>query len=159
MVHHLWVLHKFFNLVQTKWDNKYKAKYRLINLEQALVVMSEVFGMENGREWIPNYLSNTTNKVIEKSDWTLNGLKAYADHRRKHEMDADFSAADIAQWCNAQEDFEENNILSNARALGRYLQTAKYNIATIAGILESRRNGNKQFYNITKPKQGGQSNK
>lgn len=152
IAHHIWVLHNFFKLVKTEWDPKYKAKYRLINLEQAMILMSKVLGVENGEEWIPSYLSSTTNKIIQKSDWTLDGLKAYADHRRKHGMEADFSAADITMWCNSQEDYEENHMLKNARTLGRYLAQWKYNIATIAGIIESRRVANKQFYNVTKQK-------
>jgi hypothetical protein len=152
VAHHLWVLHKFFHTVEKEWDPGYRAKYRLINLEQCLKIMARVFKLEDGGEWLPDYLSTTTNKTIRNSDWTLDGLKAYADHRRKHELESPFTAADIVQWCSAQEDYEENHLLSNARTLGRYLQTAKFNIATIAGIVEAGKSGNKQFYNVTKPK-------
>lgn len=153
VAHHLWVLHKFFKTVKEEWDPAYRAKYRLINLEQCLKVMAKVFNLEDSGDWIPDYLATTTNKTIRSSDWTLDGLKAYADARRAKGMGAPFTSADIVQWAQAHEDYEENHLLSNSRTLGRYLQTAKFNIATIAGIVEASKTGNKQFYNITKSKE------
>ena len=152
VAHHLWVLHKFFKTVKDEWNPTYRAKYRLINLEQCLKIMAKVFKLDGGGDWIPDYLSTTTNKTIRSSDWTLDGLKAYGDYRRVKGMEAQFTAADIVQWAQAHEDYEENHLLSNSRTLGRYLQTAKFNIATIAGIVEAGKHGNKQFYAVTKPK-------
>lgn len=150
VAHHLLVLHKFFALLEERWNEKYKAKYRLINLEQCMLLMAEVFGMDGS--WIPDFLATTTNKIISKSDWVLEGLKSFADFHRAKAMsnDWEFPASQISTWCDANEEYEDNQVLTNARSLGRYLQTAKYNIATIAGIIEGKKVGNKQHYRITK---------
>lgn len=151
LAHHLFVLHKFFQLAQKEWDIKYKAEYRLINLEQIMVLMAKVFNLDPS--WIPKYLATTTNTMISKADWVLEGLKAYADViMRSNNPAKEFSASDMSQWFNAQEDYEDNQILTVPRALGRYLQTAKFNIATIAGIVESGKKANKQYYRCVRRK-------
>lgn len=152
LAHHLHVLHKFFQLADKEWNWNYKAKYRLINLEQCMVLMAKILGIES--DWIPDYLAKTTNNIIKDSDWVLQGLRGFADWMRtKHGADAHqkfFSSADISNWANANEDFEECSMLINTRTCGRYMQTAKYNIATIAGIVEAHKQGNRQLYHVTK---------
>ena len=150
--HHLHVLHLFLRKVKTDWDPNYQAKHRLINLEQSLMLMADIFNLD--AKWIPQYLSNTIGETVVSADWTLEGLAAFATAVRKlapgeridfaTKINANTSAAqankynsrDISVWALQHESYMECHNLINARKLGRYLQTHKAMVASVTGILE-----------------------
>lgn len=155
--HQMHVLHMFFQLVKKKWDPNYQAKHRLVHFEQSLMLMAEVFG-EDG-SWIPDYLSDTTDKAITNADWAMEGLLEFADMWRMKEAHhiktrtgrqkpprLTFTSQDIANWAGSSEEYEKCFSLSNSRSLGRYLQANKYNIAHITGITEEGTKNNRVSY-------------
>lgn len=145
IAHHIYVIHRFFQLVRKKWNHRYKSKHRLVNFEQSLMLMAEVFGLESA--WIPDYLLYMNNSSVGKADWVLEGLIEFADRKRRDKRkDARFTALDIAEWASGEEDFEKNFTLTNSRALGKYLQTNKHNLVTIVGIEEAGKYANRMTY-------------
>ena len=151
IAYQLLVLNRFFKLVAEKWDPKYQAKHRLINFEQTMVLMAEVFG-EDG-SWIPTYLAGVVDKNLADSDWTFEGLKAYVDYANKyHKPDKFHVAGDIVEFAMSQEDFEKCEMLTNARRLGRYLQTHKSLVASSLGLVDKGQRNNRQVYQIVPPK-------
>ena len=158
--HHLYVLHKFLERVKTDWDPKYKASHRLINLEQIMCIVADLFGLEN--TWIPEFLASQTDNSIVEADWMLEGLTTFCDTVRKEPdkvslifgensrltNEGKYSAKQIATWAMQQDDFNECLTLTNSRRLGRYLQTHKAMIAQTAGLREDRKHNNKQLYKV-----------
>jgi len=148
--HQMHVLHLFFKKVQEKWDNNYKSKNRLVNLEQSMVLMAEVFGMDSS--WIPDQMSGATNNAIEGADWTIEGLAAYASYVRRvilpKSANYRFSASEICTWAASTEDYAECYQMKLPRSLGRWMQSNKHNIATIAGIVEDGNKNNKIVYKV-----------
>lgn len=150
VAHHLFVLHRFFKLVRAKWDYKYQAKHRLINFEQAMMLMSEVFG--DDPSWIPSYLSGIVEKGLSESDWTFEGIQAYCNAiRGKIPKDHMITASNIAEWAQSMEDYEGCEILINVRRLGRYMQTHRSMIHTICGLQVAGTRGNRQVFRLVKP--------
>jgi len=159
VAHHMIVLHKFFALVKKKWNPQYKAKHRLVNLEQSLMLMAEVLDQPGAGNWIPEYLTASTNEAITQGDWAMEGLIEFAELKRTEEVRINetrkyvdrphvltFQSADISAWAESHERYEKCYSLINPRAMGRYLQANKYNILTIAGIQEfSRKNNTTQY--------------
>lgn len=152
MGHILAVLSKFLDAVEKHWDPKYKAQHRLINLEQSLFILSEhVFGL-SGR-WIPEHLNKTVAQSVSESDWALEGLCSFAKFKLKEgKTHEPFSANDIADWCLVQQDYTDCAQLNNSRRLGRYMQTHKQMISTIAGMIETRKVNNKSMFIAVKTK-------
>lgn len=167
VAHHMIVLHKFFALVEKKWNKNYLAKNRLINIEQIMILMAEVFGQDGS--WIPDYMNDTTTSAISSSDWTMEGLIEFATVARAkeimlnkkrlnkdEELTYKFTAGTISDWAGGHEDFEKNYILTNSRSLGRYMSQHRYNLQHIAGIIEWGHKNNKQTYRaIDIPKKEG----
>jgi hypothetical protein len=153
VAHHLLVLQRFFQIVDKQWDNTYKAEHRLINFEQALILMAEVFEGKGGGDWIPEYLTRTSSRNISESDWALEGLVAYAKLMRlshKHKLDRmRFSSSIISSWAQGDEDFLDCTQLTNSRRLGRYIQTHKQVVGQLAGLHEAGKSNNKIVYRIT----------
>lgn len=150
IAHHLLVLHKFFQLVKKEWNYKYQAKHRLINFEQSMILMAKVFGEEYN--WIPNYLSSSTDKTLSESDWTFEGIRVFCEQMAKHLEDKKFSSSTISDWATGQEDYEKCEVLISPRRLGRYLQMHKSIIATVCGLVVAGQSNNKQMFKIEKPR-------
>lgn len=150
VAHHLYVLHKFFQLVERKWQRKYPARHRLINLEQALVLMSEVFGIDGS--WIPDHLSGTTERQVVAADWTFEGLTAFSEYWFQNYGTTKFQASEIAEWAATQEEFMQCEQLTSARKLGRYMTTHKSQLMSICGIQPQAIIGNRQTYFVKQVK-------
>jgi hypothetical protein len=162
--HHLYVLHRFFRLAEKKWNKNYQAKHRLINLEQTIMLMAELFGIDN--TWIPEFLSSQVDESVVDSDWTLEGIVQFAKFlcegtnqevtqfalqigvSAKGLLSKQFTTSDVAAWAAGNEAFMECTNLINARKLGRYLQTHKAMIAQITSIYEGTKKHNKMTYII-----------
>ena len=143
------VLHRFFKLVAVKWNPKYQAKHRLINFEQAMMLMGEVFGEEV--DWIPSYLAGVVDKSLADSDWTFEGLKAYVGWCKHHKHDTSqhfHKSGDISNWAIGEEEFKSCEMLTNSRRLGRYMQVHKGLIASSLGLVDKGQRNNSQVYQI-----------
>jgi Domain of unknown function (DUF3854) len=150
VAHHLLVMQRFFQLVQKHWNHHYEAKHRLIHLEQSMLLMSQVFGA-NG-DWIPNYLSSTTERVIAENDWVLEGIIAYCKLPPQQRTEK-ITAGEISGWATTEEEFMACDALTNARRLGRYLRSHKSLVATSAGLYEAGIWQNRSIYQVRgKPK-------
>lgn len=149
VAHQLFVLHKFFKLVKEKWDSRYQAKHRLINFEQSLKLMAEVFGEDP--TWIPNYLASSVDGLLSEADWTFEGIKVFCEEVGHLARDKKFSASAISEWAQAKEDYEKCEILVSPRRLGRYLQIHKSMVAQICGLHQAGTSNNKILYQIKPP--------
>jgi len=149
IAYHMFVLYRFFLAVDKHWNQLYKATHRLINLEQSLVVLGKyVFGVDT--EWIPGHLVQSTNTHVTEADWAFEGLCIFAKEMIRMNMHKDkkFTATEIADWATSAEDYMECQQITNARKLGRYLQTHKHMVASIAGIHEAGTYGNRMTYEV-----------
>lgn len=150
IAHHMMVLQRFFQLVHEKWNDKYLAKYRLINFEQAMLLMAQVFGFES--QWIPQYLNQAVESTITSSDWTLEGLKAFSDEMAPNFAPNNFiMASHIAEWALSKEEFADCENLTNARKLGWYLQTHKSLVASTTGLIQTGLRQNRACFKIMRP--------
>jgi len=144
IAHHLVVLNRFFKLVRDKWNDDYHAKQRLINLEQAMVLMAEVFGTPSN--WIPDFMVASSDRALSETDWILEGLIEFAHAHYAMHPDNKFLAATIANWCADQDEYKNNELLTNNRKLGRYLKSNKSAVFTLTGIREIGMEGNRAVY-------------
>lgn len=149
IAHHLFVMHRFFKLVRSKWDVKYQAKHRLINFEQAMMLMGEVFGQDV--KWIPDYLAGSVEKSLSESDWTFEGLKAFCEEMGRHLKGRTVSAQQIGEWAASKEDYASCEMLTNPRKLGRYLQTHRSMVHTICGLVAAGTVSNRAVFKVEKP--------
>jgi hypothetical protein len=157
VAHHLVVLHRFFKQVKLHWSDHYQAKHRLVNFEQGLIMMGKVFGLDTA--WIPTHLVGTTEKGLEESDWTLEGLKAFVDYMTtatvanpKPNGDARYTSNEIGGWCMGHPDYEQCENLTSARRLGRYLKSHASIVAQVTGLVEVGSYQNRATYAVKKTK-------
>lgn len=151
VAHHLYVLHKFFALVKQKWSPGYKAKNRLINFEQALLFMGEVFGLDVA--WIPDYLIGISAKAMTESDWALEGLSEFCAHTRigmksGKNIGKKFNSQEISNWAQGMPEYDKCEMLINTRRLGRYLQSHKALLASTYGLIEAGSSNNRTLYMV-----------
>lgn len=147
--HHLYVLHKFFELVRREWNHRYHAKHRLINLEQALIMMARVFGMKEAEVWLPDYLSKAIMAATIGADWALEGLIAFAANFKKTTGGKGmFTVADVSGWAMGEDDYSNCEELTNTRRCGRYMQTHKTILQSEAHIYESGKENNRIRYKL-----------
>jgi hypothetical protein len=144
VAHHLLVLHKFFQLVRQKWNRDYQAHHRLINFEQSMILMAEVLGIDPS--FIPKYLEGITDKALSDSDWTFEGLKAFAKHA--HYYKNGITTTTIADWASHQEEFSKCEMLTQPRKLGRYLTLHRTMIASSIGLVEITNVNGRQSYAV-----------
>lgn len=150
LVHHFTVLHRFFTLIQRRWNMAYQAKHRLINFEQALCIMAEVFGIRS--DWIPDYLVGVTNHAVTEADFAFEGICAFAAYWRTHGMNGKtyrpFTVQEIANWAMGSDVYDKCEQITNTRKLGRYLKVHKTMVASAAGIVEGGSSNNRQMYKL-----------
>lgn len=152
VAHQMVFMQRLFQLIDKKWKEGYKARFRLINVEQLLMLASEVYG-EDG-DWIPSFLETSRDDRTARSDFALEGLIAWADHIRRtndrRKLPAQlFTTIDMTWFFEADEDFDKNPILINSRSLGNYLADKKNTIAHIAGIVPANyKKSNRWAYRV-----------
>jgi hypothetical protein len=150
IAHHMLMLHRFFKAVKTDWDPNYRAKHRLVNLEQSLVLMAKVVGIDPS--WIPQYLAVTCDTAMSEADWALEGLAAFAEDFHKYNADKSFTVNDVADWCSMNPDYQQNHILCSSRSLGKYFESHKDAIARTAHIQLLGKKAGKTYYCV-RPKE------
>lgn len=146
LAHHVLVLKRFFDVVRDDWNPRYSATHRLINLEQALILVAKVFDQDG--DWIPGFMSKSSNRNISEADWALEGLQAFAQQWRKHKGSGTFAAANVSDWAKMQEEYEECYQLTNSRKLGRYMLSSLQLIRELTGIVKGSKANNKQMYYV-----------
>lgn len=147
-------MQRMFQLVEKDWQPNYKAKFRLVNVEQLLVLAAKVFGWEHA--WLPNYIEALRDEKTATSDAAIEGLICWAEYQRSKAKREHkpieriaWTTQDMAHWFEAEEDFAKNTLLTNARSLGHYIEGKKNTIAQIAGIVQrDRKVGNRHAYQI-----------
>ena len=149
VAHHLLFLHRFMRAVTHAgdWDTEYQSAHRLANYEQALLTAANLFGMSD--DWISETLTQTSEGVLSENDWALEGLREFARlcaAGLAHEKP--FTANDIASWASAEEDYEGNNQLTNARSLGRYMKAHRNTIMRLACIHPHDKYANRQRFRV-----------
>lgn len=166
--HHLYVLHRLLHKFQDDWDLKYQARHRLINFEQLLMQTADLFGVE--ADWIPKHLSSQTSESTVRADWTLEGLKEFADYVRSLKGESAkkafantigsqqsmalldmYPASAIATWASQQDAHLECQMLINSRKLGKYFMSHKVGILHATGIQEGEMYSGKMHYKINPP--------
>jgi hypothetical protein len=152
IAHHLVVLERFFKLVKTEWDPKYKAKHRLIHFEQSMLLMGRVFGMDTS--WIPAYLAGIVDATLAETDWTFEGIREFVDKNGSYLLakQEPFTVQDISEWCKNEDEYKECDMLINPRRLGRYMQIHKSIIAQHCCIVEAGKLNNRVRYKVVAPK-------
>lgn len=146
IMHHLHVLQEFLYRAQTEWVDDYRSHHRLINFEQAVLLMSKVLGLKS---LTPECFSSMMLAGIKTSDTTMEGLVAFS------ETQADgykFHANHIVEWAVMQEEFSQDIVLNNARRIGRYIQSHQYAVERASGII-GKSYQNRTIYQIDKSKQ------
>jgi hypothetical protein len=155
LAHHLVALHLFFRLAAKRWDHRYVADYRLVNLEQAMHLMGALFGWET--KWLGPYLNAGVSKTSVSADWVLEGIKAYVEHVRASFYNrgnleglkgVSISAGDIATWAISNDDYSHCVPLCDPRKLGRYMSQHKSLIGQVAGLQEGGARQNRVIYKI-----------
>lgn len=147
LAHMLTTLHKFLKLAGKSWNPQYRAKYRLMNIEQAFMVMAQVLGMEYA--WIPQFLSGSAMDATREADWAFEGLCSFAEHIKSNGgKNNKFSARDVADWAMQDDEYKDCIQLTNVRSLGRYLSSHKQMLAISAGFREMGKYANRDTYRI-----------
>lgn len=151
LAHHLLFVQHMLQVIKNDWNPQYKARYRLINTEQLLCLAAKVVGVDG--LWIPGYLEATRDRSAQESDWTLEGLVAFAEHHKRRFKSqahrAEFTLTNIAEWAEQQEEFKGCQLLIQPRNLRRYVDTHKHMVAQAAGIVAGRKVGQStQYYNL-----------
>ena len=147
LAHHLIILQEFFRAVESRWDDEYSAHHRLVNFEQSLIIMADIF--YGNSQWIPEYLQGINRRVVSESDWILEGIQAFVSFRLDNNTaNKKVVAGEISEWANVQEDFKDNNVLGSPRMLGRYIKSHKALVEQICGLVESGKINNRVSYTI-----------
>jgi hypothetical protein len=163
VAHHLYVLQRFFQLTKSKWNTHYKARHRLINLEQSLMLMSEIFDPQADHSWLTEHLIETTEDNLSSADHAYEGIKEYIEgwkvinpyweptHPQHNRHKSLVLASEISAWAQAEDDYKKNDILTSSRKLGRYMQTHKSMLANGLGLVAlPNKYGNKTHYKVVK---------
>jgi hypothetical protein len=137
-------MQKLWRVIDKKWDSRYSAKYRLVNVEQLLVLVAEAFGWDSS--WIPDYINTSRRVKIVEMDAALQGLRLFTEYWRPQMENRRFTAKEIVHWAQGEEDFEKHPILTNGRSLGRYMETNKNTIAEVCLIAYDGNYQNKNHY-------------
>jgi hypothetical protein len=128
---------RLFREIAQDWQTGYRAKFRLINVEQLLVSAAKVMGWEYN--WIPDHLEAQSLSQASDADNVLSGLTLFAEQWRKSYQDKShkrFRVKDICEWAEGEDDYKKTYLLTNSRALGKYIKSHANTVAKVAGIEE-----------------------
>ena len=136
IAYHAVFIHRLLKLISQKWDPKYRAKFRLINVEQLLNLSAEIYGWEH--DWIAPYLETVRDRSVATADWVLEGLQQFLEESQYYvTTGSPFPASEISEWAATHPDFQKNQILTSSRQLANYLKQHKHLVARICGIHEA----------------------
>lgn len=135
--HQLVFMHRLFSHIQHTWNPKYKARYRLINVEQLLQMAAQVYGWDSS--WVAGFLEQERDEMTAKSDAVIEALLGWVEQVRGQYSNRDlrtrrFFVNDITTWASTEDDYEDHPIMTNPRKLGHYIEDKKNTLAHIAGF-------------------------
>ena len=152
VAHHLAVIHRFLDAVHNRgmWNENYRAKHRLANYEQCLVLVGQLIGMPT--DWIPQVLSATTQGQITEADWVHKGLSSFVEEQQqiypKNFEQKRYTVKDICNWMQDDEQFSRNDALVNPWKLGRYMNAHRQYLAQTIGLYQDGKKANAMRYGI-----------
>ncbi len=156
MAQQLVFIHRLLQLTEKKWVSRYPAKYRLTNVEQLLKLAAELYGDPENGSWITGYLEGTQAEKIAEGDTVLGALRKFAetviDKYGEYNKGKRFTAKDLALWMSEQDEYENIEMLTNSRMIGRYMKNNPNLLATVAGITEHGTSSNASAYVAHLPK-------
>lgn len=162
IAHHLITVHRMLNLMvdQGKWDYKYRSKHRLVNYEQLLGFAGSIFGIATPQEMTTEYIRPAEEQVAE-GDWVIEGLSEFAEEYRTQHINAKwaFSLADVAMWAEDNDNYRDNEIITNARKLSRYIKAHETLCINIVGLVEVGKRDNAMHYRIDYTKRSASAHK
>lgn len=138
LAQHLLVAQQMLGLIEREWNGRYQAKYRLINLEQLLGLAGKLFYPKEDPAWIAPYLEGSRDRRAASSDWTLEGLCAFAAFMRTKRttlLGIPQPTQMVAEWAEGDDNFSSCNLLIHGRALLRYMEQHKHTVATTAKMV------------------------
>lgn len=152
LAHQLAVLHMLFRKAKDGgWNPRYKSQHRLAHLEQLFRLVGSIVGMADG-ELVGASLATASEEAVSEYDWTMEGLKSFSLEyypELKSNPTKVFTLQDVASWAMSREEYSENNIITNARRLSRYVKSHKFMVEKVAGfILMPNRYGNRDGYRL-----------
>jgi hypothetical protein len=157
LAHHILFVHRLLRSAfnHEKWATRYKAKYRLINVEQLLTLTAQIFGAApSDAGWVKDYLESSRDERLSEADWALEGLVAFVAEMEEQNgagvYSQEWAAIEISTWASGEEEFANCKVLQEPRSLGRYLQLNKHTVASTAGLVPGRTLHNKQMYKLVK---------
>ena len=147
------VLHLFFRRANSGgWNPNYKSGHRLAHFEQMFRLIGNIIGVPDA-ELVSQTLAGVAETQVSEYDWTMEGLKQFnQEYIGQFQKDPKkvFTLQDIAAWSESREDFLDNQTLTNARRLARYVKSHKYMVETVAGFMEMPgKYANRDAYRLT----------
>lgn len=92
---------------------------------------------------------------ITSSDWVIQGIQDFVKQRYPEVVNGSatkeserFTAGDISDWCNSQEEHQDNEILGNSRKLGRYMVERLSTLHQVLNVRSAGSYANKQVYRV-----------
>lgn len=149
-------IHRLLKKIETSWDSRYRAKFRLVNIEQLLLLLAELFG--DDPSWIVEYMETTQAEKIAENDNVLGALRKFssevvARYGQYNKLPkARFTVKDICDWMSEEEDFKTTEMLTNTRKLGKFMRDSVNLLATVAGISQHGTINNAACYIAHDPK-------
>ena len=141
--HHMIILERFLKIANEEWKPNYKSRWRLLNLEQTLILMAKVFGIMNAHTWIPSLLQEATTTASVQLDRTLEALLAFSNDYPPRK---DFTTKTIVDWAIDNDDHKDNTTVTNSRRLGKYMAVNKASIYQATRIKQDRTNAKGTIY-------------
>lgn len=156
MAQQLVFIHKLLGMVAREWDPKYRAKYRLVNVEQLLKMSARLYGDDDS--WLVTYMEDVQSEKIAENDLILGALRQFSElvvekfGEYNKSNQSTFTARELGDWMKTHPDFKDVELLTNARRLGKFLKDNPNMLATVAGISEFSVRSNAITYIAHKPK-------
>jgi len=130
LAEHLLATQAFFKQVAEKWDDGYLSGFRLVNLEQSLLLMGEALGLDlrSAVAALPKMVSAN----VAEYDPIVEALVAFVDEWHKPEA----TIGNVIEWVQMDQERRYVNIksLDNTILLGRYISAHVYDIEQATGI-------------------------
>ena len=88
---------------------------------------------------------------MSEYDWVMEGLKQYNHEfigQLRVNPNKKITLQDIASWALGREEYSENQVLTNARRLARYIKSHRFMVIKLAGFTEAGKYGNREAYRL-----------
>jgi hypothetical protein len=156
MAQQLVFIRRLLQLVPKEWNTRYKAKFRLINVEQLLRLAAKLYGDEDSDAWVVEYIEVTQAEKIADNDLVIGALKKFAqtvvETYGPNDKSKKFTARRIAEWAEEEEEFKGLDFITNPRKLGKFMKQNTNLLATVCGITEHGTETNATAYYAHHPK-------